>query len=46
MVAKSLEPKVIETILKALNRGNLAEVKIEHGKAVVIEVQRKKVNIV
>lgn len=46
MKVESLGPKVVEAILKAINKGNVAEVKIEHGKAVVIEVQRKKVNTV
>lgn len=37
--------KVLEVLATILHRGNEAEVKIEHGKVVVIEIRRKKVNM-
>jgi hypothetical protein len=35
-------PAVISAIETILRRGNQAEVKVEHGKVVIVEVQRKK----
>nr|DAM07878.1 MAG TPA: hypothetical protein [Caudoviricetes sp.] len=35
-------PAVISAIEAILRRGNQAEVKIEHGQVVIVEVQRKK----
>ena len=39
-----MSDKDMEAIRAVLCRGNTAEVKIEHGKVVVIELRRKKVN--
>nr|DAF77946.1 MAG TPA: hypothetical protein [Caudoviricetes sp.] len=33
-----------DAIERAVNRGNCAEVKIEHGKMVIIEIKRKKIS--
>lgn len=46
MVAMTLlmSDKDMEAIRAVLCRGNTAEVKVEHGKVVVIELRRKKVN--
>lgn len=40
-----LKPETIQAIEKILNKGELAEVKIEHGKAEVIAIRRKKIEI-
>ena len=38
----TLTPEMVETINEILRNRNLAEVKIENGKVVVIEIRRKK----
>lgn len=40
-----MNEKVLDALESILKRGNQAEVKMEHGKVVVIEIRRKKVNI-
>ncbi len=43
-----IPPEKSEALIRAINtilsRGNRAEIAVEHGKPVVIEIRRKKVN--
>ena len=43
MAKVSLTPEIIRAIEDVLNKGNHAEVKVEHGKPEVISIRRKKV---
>ena len=46
-MAVKLTPRDVEAIEKALNRGRVSEavVKVENGKAVIIQVERKKISV-
>ena len=41
MLKVQISPELMETIEMILKRGNQVELKIEHGKLVVIEISRK-----
>jgi hypothetical protein len=43
MAKITLQPETVQVIEQVLNKGYLAEVKIEKGKPEVIEIRRKKV---
>ena len=43
-MAASLTQKEVEAVEEILNRRNQAEIKVEQGKVVVIEIRRKRVN--
>lgn len=43
-MAASLTQKEVEAVEEILNRRNQAEIKVEKGKVVVIEIRRKRVN--
>lgn len=40
-----LRPETVQAIEETLNRGAIAEVKIEHGEPAVIQIKRKKVSV-
>ena len=43
-MAASLTQKEVEAVEEILNRRNQAEIKVEQGNVVVIEIRRKRVN--
>ncbi|MDY3780563.1 MAG: hypothetical protein SOZ90_00010 [Candidatus Faecousia sp.] len=43
-MAASLTQKEVAAVEEILNRRNQAEIKVEKGKVVVIEIRRKRVN--
>ncbi len=44
MIPQTMSEALIQAINAILKRGNRAEIAIEHGQPVVIEIRRKKVN--